>query len=127
MSLTAPKSFSKAGITSFPYTCHKEAELIVSALAPFVDDDYRKRSMEVFVQGESVQIPSRIHFIESNVDKINLHENFLAMAHCLYTRSTDGYLRHASLKRILHIDESWSIPFVTILAGGQCCNFTGSP
>ena len=117
MSLTAPKSFSKAGITSFPYTCHKEAELIVSALAPFVDDDYRKRSMEVFVQGESVQIPSRIHFIESNVDKINLHENFLAMAHCLYTRSTDGYLRHASLKRILHIDESWSIPFVTILAG----------
>jgi hypothetical protein len=117
MRLTGPKSFSKAGIASFPYTCRKEAELMVYALAPFVDDDYRKKSMEVFVQGESVQIPSRIHFIESNVDKINLHENLLTMAHCLHSRSTDGYLRHTSLRRILPIDESWTIPFITILAG----------
>lgn len=36
---------------------------------------------------------------------------------CLLTRSTNGYLRQAAVRNLLHSSEPWAIPYVVLLAG----------
>ena len=107
--------FSRAAVAAFPLSCRTLAESAAQALAPFVDDSYRGISVDAFVLGETVQIPTRIHLV--GLDEGKLQGNCWHMTQCLCTRSTDGYLRHASLRRVLPINEPWSIPFVVLLAG----------
>ncbi len=109
--------FQKAGIAAFPHSCREKAKILATALLPVVDDDYRKPSKEVFIGNEIIRIPSRIHFVSSSDAVADLPEELHLMAYCLYTRSTDGHLRHSSLKKILASNYAWCIPYIVMLSG----------
>lgn len=86
------------------------------ALAPTVDDTYRKRSVGVEVQGERVYVPERLHFKGPDAHSRALGELSVA-ARCLITRATDGHLRQQALISILAAEAPWAIPFIVLLAG----------
>jgi hypothetical protein len=108
--------FSRAAVAAFPFSYRMIAESAARTLAPFTDDSYRIVSVHSVVLGETVQIPIRIHLVGLDEGKLH-HRNCWHATQCLCTRSTDGYLRHASLRHVLPINEPWSIPFVVLLAG----------
>ncbi len=65
--------------------------------------------------GGGVFVASRFHFA-------GLHDHMIAdvvsvAAACLLTRSTDGYLRQRALRRIVSIQEPWTLPYVVLLLG----------
>ena len=110
-------NFLKAAIEAFPPANRVLATEATSALLSLVDHNYLQSSMRVIVLGKTVQIPKRIHFIGPADEGLKAQSTFWPVVQCLYTRSTDGYWRQASLRRIVDINEPWSIPFVVLLAG----------
>jgi hypothetical protein len=112
-----PESFLKGAIAAFPSSCRGAAKQAANTLAPHVDEDYRLSSLQVFLLGESIWIPKRIHFVGLDGGSKTSAERPWVAIQCLCTRSTDGYIRHASLRQILMNDEPWVIPFVVLLAG----------
>ncbi len=109
--------FLKAAVAAFPPSSRTMAEDAARTLVPFVDDRYRSSSVRAYVHGRSVQIPTRIHFLELDEGKLRIQSSSWAAIQCLCTRGTDGYMRQASLRRVLGFNESWAIPFVVLLAG----------
>jgi hypothetical protein len=110
--------FLKAANAAFPSSCRALAEDAAGTLAPFVNDVYRQSSVQVMVHGEAVQIPKRIYFSGLDEGGIQVESRSEPLIQCLCTRSANGYLRHAALRRILAADEVWVIPYVVLLAGG---------
>jgi hypothetical protein len=94
------------------------------ALAPFVDDDYRKGSVPLMVQGQEVFVPIRLHFFHTEQFSKMAAEAAHA-AQCLLTRSTDGHIRQKALQRILLTSNPWAIPFVVLLAGEYVIDIIG--
>jgi hypothetical protein len=82
-----------------------------------VDEAYRLSSLEVFVLGAPVRIPKRIHFVGLDEAARTTSEATRLTTQCLCTRSTDGYIRQASPRRILVSNEPWVVPCVVLLAG----------
>jgi hypothetical protein len=109
--------FSEKAIRAFPFSARAVAEDAVRGLTSFVDDSYRKSSIEAMVLGKTVEIPKRIHFVAFDEESLRLRGGALLALHCLRTRGTDGYMRHASLRRLLDANEPWALPFVVLLAG----------
>jgi hypothetical protein len=107
----------KAAVGAFPPDRKVLATAAARILLPFVDPKYRQSTVEVIVRGKTVQIPKRIHFIGLCEEKSETQPKLWPTVQCLRTRSTDGYERQASLRCILTLNESWSIPFVVLLAG----------
>jgi hypothetical protein len=114
-SLASP--FARAAVAAFPQSCGPEAESAALAIAPFADHAYRITTINVTVAGAAVQIPTRLHFLSPYKTSPLLQGDASAMAQCLCTRSTDGYIRQAYLRSVVKIDEPWAIPFVVLLAG----------
>jgi hypothetical protein len=71
----------------------------------------------VIVGGCPVEIPKRIPLLGFREEELEYGGSFRSLIHCLCTRSTDGFARQAALRRILTLNEPWSIPFVVLLAG----------
>jgi hypothetical protein len=108
--------FPEAAISAFPISCKNLAKIAATTLIPLINDSYQLRlSEDVVIDGNIVRIPQRIHFIGLN--KSHIPNEVLDYIQCLYTRSTDGYLRHDALRHVLKINISWAIPFVVMLAG----------
>ncbi|MFF4017425.1 hypothetical protein [Streptomyces sp. NPDC001843] len=75
-------------------------------------------SFEVEVQGETVAIPSRIYNDEPSADSERLLTGTQqVILHCLYSRHSDGRVRHRHLEQILASTQPWVAPFVVQLAG----------
>jgi len=110
-------AFLRVARAAFPSSSQTLAEGAARILSPLVSGSYRILSAPVVVLGEIVQIPQRIHFIGLDKDGLQVQNDFWPAIQCLCTRSTDGYLRQAALRRILSINEPWSVPFVVLLAG----------
>jgi hypothetical protein len=109
--------FLKAAVAAFPPANQALAVGAASTLLPFVDNNYRLRSVPVTVLGTELQVPRRIHFLGLVEENLKAHSTSWPATQCLCTRSTDGYRRQAALRCILSINEPWSIPFVVLLAG----------
>jgi hypothetical protein len=86
-------------------------------VTPFVNDSYRKSSIEAMVLGRTVQIPKRIFFLAIDDETLGLSDGALLALRYLRTRSTDGHIRHAALRYLLDTNEAWALPFVVLLAG----------
>jgi hypothetical protein len=108
--------FLKAAVAAFLSSSQALAAGAARILSPFIDEGYRQSSVPIVVLGETVHIPTRIHFLELDENKLQIQSAFLPTIGCFCTRSTDGYLRQSSLRCILSISEPWSIPFVVLLA-----------
>jgi hypothetical protein len=113
---TAPE-FLQIGVGAFPRANRVSATIAATALLPFVDASYRQSSMEAVVLGETLQIPRRIHFHGLPDIDLPTKNTVLTKIRCLRTRSTDGYVRQASLRLILASKEPWCVPFIVLLAG----------
>src|ERR1051326_8366354 len=109
--------FMKLAVAAFPWSCRTAAEAAGMALAPLVDDSYRRSSLRVVVLGSTILIPWRVHFLGMNEVNPRPRTDPWLVAQCLLTRSTDGYIRQASLRQLLSASEPWIIPFVVLLAG----------
>lgn len=127
MARTAADSFPKRVIAAFPSVDRLHAEDAVDTLSPFIDGTYHtyhQKSVEVVVRGAAVRVPSRLQFHALNVEHLESHPRFAPATLCLLTRSTDGYLRQASLRQILGNSEPWCIPFIVLLAGEYVVEIT---
>lgn len=106
-------------------TYKKQPELIVGGFPKALSADALQlaRSMsnvEVFdeymhahIDGEELSIPQRIYFKD---DERNVSQNILLL--CALSRSTDGYVREAALKKILSdVVPDWAISYVFVALG----------
>lgn len=72
----------------------------------------------VDVQGERVTIPSRLCQDEPAAGwETSLAPPQQVIAHCLYSRHSDGYIRQRHIEQVLESSEPWVAPFVVRLAG----------
>ena len=79
-------------------------------------NDYH--GMSVAIRDEAILIPDRIHgLLAMNLDRATLSPLERQTIDCLLTRGLDGFTRQAALRRILPLNESWSIPYVIASAG----------
>ncbi|MET7366435.1 hypothetical protein ABZS61_11490 [Streptomyces sp. NPDC005566] len=76
------------------------------------------RAFQVDVQGETVTVPSRLHQDEPSVGwESSLASPQQVIAHCLYSRHSDGFVRQHHIEQVLESSEPWVAPFVVQLAG----------
>ncbi|WP_328733077.1 hypothetical protein OHT20_36230 [Streptomyces caniferus] len=75
-------------------------------------------SFEVEVQGETVDLPSRICNEEPGADSTRLLTGTQqVILHCLYSRHSAGRVRQHHLEQLMGSREPWVVPFVVQLAG----------
>lgn len=101
---------------AFPLASRPQAEVAARRALDWVQTSYSWHPFPVWVSGETVLIPQRIHFAGFGLDA-PVRSIEACMAHCLFTRSTNGYERQRALGTILTLNEPWSIPFVVALIG----------
>ncbi|MFD4692253.1 hypothetical protein [Streptomyces sp. NPDC058463] len=83
----------------------------VSAVMP--DTEFSPMDpFRVDVQGETVTIPSRLYRGEPAAGWAQQ-----VIAHCLYSRHSDGYVRQRHIEQVLESSEPRAAPFVVQLAG----------
>lgn len=78
--------------------------------------DYR--GLFVSIRGETILLPDRAQpLLAIHLGRATLGPLERQLADCLLSRGHDGFTRQAALRRILPLNEAWSIPFVIALAG----------
>lgn len=67
-----------------------------------------------YQQGREVSFPYRIYFEEPEDSSINqLNHGQKMILHCIYTRSSNGFVRQKHISQLLKMDyEYWCIPFI---------------
>ena len=112
-----PAAFdAKTLARAFPSGVRPQAEVAACKALNWVRTNYRSHPFPVRVSGETLLIPQRIHFAGFGLDA-PVRSIEARMAHCFFTRSTNGYERQRALATILTLNEPWSIPFVVALIG----------
>ena len=112
----SPKPFVDAARAAFPVAQRDMADDAIRSLAPLVDDTYRQRSIGFDVLGQSVRLPTRLHFPNLSPGDERLHR-LPPSALCLVSRSNDGFLRQRAVTAILRVQSEWVAPFVVTLLG----------
>jgi hypothetical protein len=112
----SPRPFVAAARAAFPVANRDMADEAIRHLTPWVDDTYRQRSIGFDVLGQSVQLPTRLHF-----QNLPSGDGWLSSlppsALCLVSRATDGFLRQRAASAIVNIKSEWAPPFVAALLG----------
>ena len=73
---------------------------------------------EIFVAGELIQIPTRIHYSWPRLDRTQgLSQAQLLILSAWMSRHSDGWVRQRALAHLLVSDAPWTIPFVIQLCG----------
>jgi hypothetical protein len=113
------KGFRKASYDprgAFPSGLYKEANNVCRSL-PKPDSD-PIRMFQVNVDGEELQIPYRVYYPDLNPTDIEAFSNIEeSIAHCLYTRHHDGFVRQNHLESLFALDQKWVVPYVLQLLG----------
>jgi hypothetical protein len=110
--------FADLAARAFPPAAKDHATAAIGALSPFVDGGYRLEATDTAWVGDMVvQIPARIRFSQPPLMALDPDPKVQLAVDCLASRSTDGYLRQAALRRILDADKSWALPFILLPAG----------
>lgn len=82
-----------------------------------ITSNYSRKWQGIRVGGEPVEIPYRI-YNPVPPDRPAPEGSQVAVAvDCLYTRHYDGFVRQQALRRVLHSEQVWTIPFVVQLLG----------
>jgi hypothetical protein len=77
-----------------------------------------ERREAVIVEGESIEIPYRVHYPELAVDAFEaMSRRQQLIAGCIYSRHGDGYVRERSIARVVDSTEPSVIPYVLQLLG----------
>ena len=103
---------------AFPGELRPEVEAVV-AIMPVADIPRGPDNVgPVFLNGQSLHIPSRIYNREPDASLIEeLSPTEQQILACLYTRHHDGHARERALGRILDSDQEWVAPFVIQMLG----------
>jgi hypothetical protein len=104
-------------VRAFPAALADEVRAVLPQLS-----DYQLRppaaAFQVRVRGETIDIPSRVYYRESQVLSCASRPGVQGLiALCLGTRHHDGYLREKCVKRLIEIEEPWIVPFIIQLIG----------
>ncbi len=97
-----------------PASLRPEAHPVAEAFRQ-TNSDYGVYTFCVEIASQAVHIPQRIHV--TTLETTGWSPIQRDIAHCLLTRSTDGFVRQAALKSVLAINTPWAIPFVIALVG----------
>ena len=106
---------------AFPKELKDDLEKVVSALLYSIKEIEGGERKWIMSDGETVTIPYRIdvsHF--RYIAYTDLNERQMAILHCIYTRSLDGFVREGHLKELLRMGADkyeWAKPYVVSLTG----------
>ena len=106
-----------AEVRAFPKALADEVRALLPALC---DCQWHPPAagFQVRVGGETVDIPYRVYYRQSQVLTCANRPGLQGMiALCLGTRHHDGYLREKCVKRLIEIEEPWVVPFIIQLVG----------
>lgn len=83
-----------------------------------VDNLIHPTELKINLNGEQLTIPYRLYFDEPDIDSENiLTDRQKSILNCIFLRHHNGYLREKRLKKLVHKDEKWVIPFTIQLLG----------
>lgn len=73
-----------------------------------------EQNIQYFLNGETINIPYRIYFLEVPNDILNkLSIEQQMILHCIYSRSCDGFVRQRHLQALLLMEyQEWAIPYI---------------
>lgn len=106
---------------AFPKELKCDLEKVVSALLYSIKEIEGGERKWIISDGETVAIPYRIdvsHF--RYIAYTDLNERQMAILHCIYTRSLDGFVREGHLKELLRMGADkyeWVKPYIISSAG----------
>lgn len=103
-------------LQAFPLSISLEAKIATRQLALWTRRSYPSCRFPVTVLGERVLIPERLAF-SGFISPLQPRSTRSFVKSCLRTRSIDGFERQKALRRIVLLNEPWSIPFVIALIG----------
>ena len=72
---------------------------------------------EIYIEGENIEIPSRIYWDESKLQVNGLDDTPKMIIACMLTRHHNGYVREKNLEKLIVSDQYWTIPCVIQLLG----------
>ncbi|MCK8521058.1 hypothetical protein M0D21_05745 [Aquimarina sp. D1M17] len=72
---------------------------------------------EMCIDGENIEIPSRIYWDESKLKINGLTDNHKMITACILTRHHNGYVREKNLEKLILSEKYWTIPYVIQLIG----------
>lgn len=98
---------------AFPKTLGDDVAIVEAILPPAVHGSVGGFSADV--SGEPLLIPDRIYHPELDALPQTLLQT--TIAHCIYTRHSDGFVRQRHLSRLFATNQSWVVPFVLHLIG----------
>lgn len=118
---------------AFPESLHDDVDFVINVIEKELSVseriDYNPRTpSRVFtlLSDEKVSIPYRI-WLDENADDIALTPTQQKILHCIYSRSTDGYVREKHIRAILESDiPFWAFPFVLKLCDEYVCEILSS-
>lgn len=125
------KEYKDRLLKSFPSELKSDVESVIKIL-PLEKNDVKLCDGEVHkvenlihpteltikVNGEQLTIPYRLYFDEPDIDsENNLTDRQKSILNCIFLRHHNGYLREKRLKKLVHKDEKWVIPFTVQLLG----------
>ena len=99
---------------AFPAALRTEATVVTDLIRPSIATH---PGSPVFVRGESLNIPYRIHHGCDDTLFFRLNEAQAAIYACVLTRHHDGHVRQRHVRRLLSSAEPWIAPFVVHLCG----------
>ena len=72
---------------------------------------------EIYIEGENIEIPSRIYWDESKLKVNGLNDSHKMIIACILTRHNNGYVREKNLEKLIVSDQYWTIPYIIQLLG----------
>lgn len=98
----------------FPFALKKSVEQVMSKL-PIENHTtthaYSDDFITTYLNGSEVSFPYRIYFSETELTKLSSDEKMIA--HCIYSRHHNGYVREKHIKSMLEVDfPMWVIPYL---------------
>lgn len=101
----------------FPKELRDDLNMVLKVMRVKTFDDVHESTIDYKLNRDIVKIPYRIYFLDVEDEKIDcLTEIQKLILYCLYTRSSNGYMREKYVRKLLDIDlEEWMIPFVVKL------------
>ncbi|RQV72514.1 hypothetical protein [Burkholderia anthina] len=100
--------------TAFPAVLGSEVAVVTELIRPSMATH---PGSPVVVQGESLNIPYRIHHVSDDTLFPRLNEVQVTIYACVLTRHLDGHVRQRHIARLVTSREPWIAPFVVHLCG----------
>ncbi|WP_290783081.1 hypothetical protein [Exiguobacterium sp. UBA6309] len=105
-------------IAAFPKRYEQDVR-VVKACLPFAWTRLSPGSIEMRLEQERIQIPTRLYLLEVDSERIKqLTSTQQTMLFCLYTRHHDGHIRERYLRQLLKTNQQdeWILVYILELA-----------